>query len=221
MEVKIKQKREINVQSIFANQKLNETDKVFLLLINHVAQSKESIGIEELQETLNQDVYKVIVELLFKGLIEIRNGKLLLMEEFLVKQLSQEEKMQLIARSIGELNKKNEPITFGMVSELTGIRSQELRENKEFSEVIESFLKQGKTYNVDQTGSVSFPKPDTKNEENKTESKTEGIKEGKKERTKMIVADLRKKNMTQVEIARKHNVSEGYVSYLKKNIMNK
>ncbi|PDY82775.1 hypothetical protein [Bacillus cereus] len=235
MEIRLKQKREIDVNSIFTHSLLNESDKLFLLLVCHTSKTKETIHIDELKSVLNTDVYKVVLELQFRNFIEIRNGKLLLSEQFLVKQLSHEEKLQLIAKGIGELNKRSELITYGTVSEISGISSVELRENKEFSEIIDSFSKPRTTYTVDHFGSVSLEK--TEKIEEKEEEIVKDVvqkpqelpfpfkrkgetKEDKRRRTEMIVEDIKEKKMSGIEIGKKYGVNSSYVSILKKQ-MNK
>ncbi|HFK9703749.1 TPA: hypothetical protein ACG05V_005410 [Bacillus pacificus] len=231
MEIRLKQKREIDVNSIFTHSLLNESDKLFLLLIAHTSKSKEAIVIDELQGVSNKDIYKVILELQFRNFIEIRNGKLLLSDQFLVKQLTEEEKLQLITRSINDLNKQGEAITYGMVSELSGIPSIELRENKEFSDIINSFSQKRTTYTVDHFGSVSLEKTE-KIEEKKEEIVKEIISEpiikpeksetkiDKKERKRLIIEDLKKGKLTQTSIGMKYGVTASYVCIVKKQ-MNK
>lgn len=236
MEIRLKQKREIDVNSIFTHTLLNESDKLFLLLVAHTSKTKETISIDDLQGVLNKDIYKVILELQFRNFIEIKNGKLLLTDQFLVKQLTEEDKLQLITRSINELNKRSEQITYGMVTELSGIPSIELRENKEFSEIIDSFSKPRTTYTVDHYGSVSLEKAERieeKAEENIQEVvqeprdlpfpfKRKGeTKEDKRRRTQMICEDIKKKKLTQIEIGKKYGVNSSYVSILKKQMNQK
>ncbi|GCF76362.1 MULTISPECIES: hypothetical protein [Bacillus cereus group] len=232
MEIRLKQKREIDVNSIFTHTLLNESDKLFLLLICHTSKTKETIHIDELKGVLNTDVYKVVLELQFRNFIEIRNGKLLLSDQFLVKQLTHEEKLQHIAKSIGELNKRNELITYGTVSEMSGISSTELRENKEFSDVIESFSNRGVTYTVDHSGSVSLEKTE-KIEEKEEEIAKEIVQEpvvkpeksetktDKKERTRLILEALKKGKLTQTEIGKKFGVTPSYVCILNKQMKKK
>lgn len=232
MEIRLKQKREIDVNSIFTHTLLNESDKLFLLLVTHTSKVKETVHIDELKGVLNTDVYKVILELQFRNFIEIRNGKLLLSDQFLVKQLTEEDKLQLITRSINNLNKQGELITYGMVSELSGIPSAELRENKEFSEIIDSFEKPRTTYTVDHFGSVSLEK--TEKIEEKEEEIVENvvpepivkpekdeIKIDKKARKQLILEALKKGKLTQTEIGKKYGVTSSYVCLLKKQMHKK